>query len=57
MIPQETKGQTFVEAFIDLFFFLPFAIVLLPPFEVTRVYQGLLRVTKGYQGLTQVNSG
>ena len=22
------------------------------PFEVTRVYQGLLRVTKGYQGLT-----
>ena len=27
------------------------------PFEVTRVYQGLLRVVKRYQGLIQVNSG
>ena len=49
MIPPWTFSQSFVEAFSVLFFFLPFAICLLP-FEVTRVYQGLLRlprVTKG----------
>ena len=35
------------------FYFLPFFLLT---FEVTRVYQGLLRVVKGYQGLIQVNS-
>ena len=57
MIPPWTLPQTFVEAFIDLFFAIfAFCLLKLPGF-IIRGYWGLPRVTKGYQGLTQVNSG